>query len=119
MLQQIRLFLLVEAAAFTMAALIHGGVLTGEYIHREARIAETVVAAVLLLGLAVSWIRPMLTRSAGLIAQGFALVGTVVGIVTIAVGVGPQTTSDIVYHVGMVAVLIWGLVVARRAPKNG
>jgi hypothetical protein len=50
-----------------------------------------------------------------LAAQGFALFWTLVGIVTIAVGIGPRTAPDIVYHIGIVGVLVWGLVAARRA----
>jgi hypothetical protein len=68
-------------------------------------------------GLAWSWIRPASTRRAGLAAQGFALFGTLVGLVTIAIGVGPRTIPDIAYHFAIVAVLVWGLVVARRAPS--
>jgi hypothetical protein len=48
----------------------------------------------LLVGLAWTWIRPASARAAGLAAQGFALVGTLVGIFTIAVGVGPRTAPD-------------------------
>jgi hypothetical protein len=33
----------------------------------------------------------------------------------IAVGVGPRTGPDILYHIAIVAVLVWGIVVARRA----
>jgi hypothetical protein len=113
----IRIFLLVEAAAFLTAALIHLGLLSVGYEHREAGIAESVIAAVLLIGLAWSWIRPASTRRAGRAAQGFALFGTLVGLVTIAIGVGPRTIPDIAYHFAIAAVLVWGLVVARRAPS--
>jgi hypothetical protein len=47
--------------------------------------------------------------------QGFALLGTLVGILTIAIGVGPRTAPDVIYHAGIVAVLAYGIVVARRA----
>jgi hypothetical protein len=116
--QRIRAFLLVEAVAFAAAALVHFGVLVQGYEHRQARVAETVIALVLLGGLIVSWSRPALTREAGLAAQGFALLGTLVGLFTIAVGVGPRTVPDVVYHVGIVAVLIWGLLAAARAPSE-
>jgi len=94
------------------------GVLVDGYEHRESRVAESVIALVLLAGLALSLIRPAWTREAGLAAQGFALLGTLVGVFTIIVGVGPRTAPDIVYHLGIVAVLVWGLVVAARAPAN-
>ena len=67
------------------------------------------------LGAALTWLRPMWARAAGLSAQGFALLLTLVGITTIALGVGPQTPLDLVYHIAIVAVLIWGLAVTRRA----
>jgi len=44
------------------------------------------------------------------------LLGTLVGIFTIAIGVGPRTVPDIVYHVTIVIVLVSGLVVAARRP---
>jgi len=59
------------------------------------------------------------TRAAGLGAQAFALVGTLVGIFTIAIGVGPRTGPDIAYHIAIVAVLVAGLIVAARAPLAG
>jgi len=114
--QVVRRFLLVEAATFITAAAIHGGWLIGGYEHREARIAESIIAAVLLGGAAIGWARPAWTRRAGLFAQGFALFWTLVGVVMIAVGVGPRTGPDVLYHVAIVAVLVWGIVVARRAP---
>jgi hypothetical protein len=114
MAQVVRSFLLIEAATFIIAAFVHSGGLLSGYEHREARIAESIIAAVLLTGAALTWIRPMTSRSIGLFAQGFALFWTLVGIVTIAIGVGPRTPLDIVYHVAIVAFLVWGLVVARR-----
>ena len=118
MTRRIRVFLLLEAAAFAAAALVHFGVLVHGYEHRQARVAESVIALVLLAGLLLSWVRPALTREAGLAAQGFALLGTLVGVFTIIVGVGPRTLPDVVYHLGIVAVLVWGLMVALRAPAG-
>ena len=114
MTQSIRLFLLFEAAAFTSAALVHLGLLMSGYEHQEASTAESVIGIVLLVGLALSWIRPGMTRRVGLAAQIFALLGTLVGIVAIAIGVGPRTVPDIAYHIGIVVVLVCGLVVAGR-----
>ncbi len=102
----IRIILIVAAMAFAVASSIHGGVLLGGWEHREATIAEGVIAAVLALGLLATWIWPTATGGIALGVQGFALLGTLVGALTIAVGVGPQTTSDIIYH----ALLIIGLV---------
>lgn len=92
--------------------------LVNGYQHQQARIAESLTALVLLAGLGLSWIRPAWTRPAGILAQGFALLGTLVGLFTIALGVGPQTAPDVAYHLGILAVLVWGLVVAARAPAS-
>jgi hypothetical protein len=115
-IQRIRVLLLVEGAAFVGAALVHFGVLVRGYEHSGARIPESVIGLVLFAGLAVSRLRPVWTREAGIAAQGFALAGTLVGLFTIAVGVGPRTVPDIVYHIGIITVLVWGLSVTARMP---
>ncbi len=114
----IRFFLLFEAATYVGAALVHFGILIGGYEHRAAGTAESVIAAVLLAGLATTWLTPAVTRGTGLAAQTFALLGTLVGLFTIAIGVGPRTVPDLAYHVSIVAVLIWVLVVAKRTPSK-
>jgi hypothetical protein len=110
----VRTFLTVEAVTFLLAAAIHAGFLIEGYAHREARLAETVIALVLLAGLSWSCTRPGGTRTAGLLSQGFALLGTAVGLFTIAVGVGPRTLPDVVYHVAIVIVLACGLLATAR-----
>jgi FtsH-binding integral membrane protein len=115
----IRLFLLVEGASFAAAGLVHRGVLVNGYQHRQATLAESVIAAVLLVGLALTWAWPARTRLIGPVTQAFALLGTLVGAFTIAVGIGPRTAPDITYHVAILIVLAWGLVVAMRAPADG
>src|SRR5262249_48313127 len=74
--------------------------------------------AVLLVGLAATSIGPGSIRSVGLAAQAFALLGTLVGIFTVAIGVGPRTMPDVLYHVAIIVVLVSGLIVAMRAPFN-
>jgi hypothetical protein len=115
MTRAIRLFVLIEGAVFITAALTHFGVLIGGYKHRQAGIAESVIGIVLLGGLALMWIRPASRRGIGLAVQAFALFGTLIGIFTIAIGVGPRTVPDIVYHICIVIVLVSGLVTAVRA----
>ena len=113
-MREVRFVMMLEAMTFFAAAAIHAGLLVDGYQHREARIAESVIGAVLLAGAAAASINPRWTRPAGMIAQGFALVGTLVGIATIAIGIGPRTFADITYHILIVLVLIYGLVVAFR-----
>jgi hypothetical protein len=115
MIQTIRFFLLFEAAAFALAALIHAGVFISGYEHAQARIAEGVIAVVLIASLILSFIRREWTRWLGLGAQGFALLGTLVGLFTIVIGVGPRTAPDIAYHAVILIVLGWGLIIAARA----
>ncbi|KGM33218.1 hypothetical protein P409_17035 [Inquilinus limosus MP06] len=104
-----------EAMAFALASLIHRGGLLPGYAHGAAATAETVIAAVLLAGLALSWILPRRIRAIGLAAQGFALLGTLAGLAAIAGGVGPQTALDLAYHAIMVAALAAGLAALARA----
>jgi hypothetical protein len=116
----VRVFLLIEAVAFVAAALVHAGWLARGYAHREAAIAESVIAGVLVLGLLVSLIAAGWSRAAGLAAQGFALLGTFVGIFTIIVGIGPQSGFDGALHTGLVALLASGLaVVVKRGREPG
>ncbi|WP_247002412.1 hypothetical protein [Halosolutus gelatinilyticus] len=109
-----RVLLGVEAASFLLAAAIHAGVLVGGYEHSEAMIAESVIGTVLLVGLTTTWLRPrsMFTAAAGV--QTFALLGTLVGLWTMVVGVGPRTVPDAVYHVIIVIVLAAGIRTAWR-----
>jgi hypothetical protein len=119
-MKHVQTFLGVEAIAFATAALVHAGILMDGYQHRQAGIAEGVIAGVLLLGLMVSLLRPRSSRVAGLAAQGFALLGTLVGITMISIGVGPQSAFDVALHVCFVTLLVTGLiVVARRRLSNG
>jgi len=115
MRRTIQCFLLFEAASFVAASLIHAGVFVSGYEHGKARIAESVIAIVLFAAASWTWIRPLSARTAGLAGQGFALFATLVGILTIVVGVGPRTMPDILYHAGIVVVLIGGLITAKRA----
>jgi hypothetical protein len=112
----IRLFLLLEGASFAIAGLTHWGVLVPGYAHRQAAIAESTIAGLLLVGFGLTWAWPARTRPIGLVSQTLALLGTLVGAFTIAVGVGPRTAPDIAYHIGILIALVAGIAVAMRAP---
>lgn len=109
-----RTLLLFEAATFLAAAAVHAGVLVEAHRHNEAAIAETVIAVVLIVAVALNWTPEPWPLRFALSAQGFALAGTLVGLFTIAVGVGPRTLPDVAYHLGILVVLIAGL--AELAP---
>ena len=112
---RIRLLLAAEAAVFGLAATIHTGALRG-YAHARARNAETVIGAVLLAGLVLIAIVPRRLRTTASAVQGFAVLGTLVGLFTIAIGVGPRTLLDLVLHLAMLTLLTAGLLIARRTP---
>ena len=80
----------------------------------EATIAESVIGVVLLAGLLVTVAAPRLMRKAGMLAQGFALLGTCVGVFTMIIGIGPRTALDVAIHSTMLALLVAGLIVAAR-----
>jgi hypothetical protein len=116
-MRAIQIFFLFECVAFIAAALTHFGILIVGYQHQKAGLAEGVIGSVLLAGLMLIWIRPASTRITALAVQSFALFGTLIGIFTIAVGVGPRTVPDIVFHAFLVVLLLSGLVTAMRTPK--
>jgi hypothetical protein len=110
----VRLFLSLEALVFGLAALMHTGRLVSGYEHREAAIAESVIGIVLFAGLLVSLMAPTSSRRAGVLSQGFALLGTFVGLFTIAIGIGPRTALDLAIHAVMIALLAGGLLAVTR-----
>jgi hypothetical protein len=104
---------------FAFASMIHSGWLIPGYEHARARVAEPIIALVLLSAWSFSWFRPHQVRRVGIAAQGFALLGTLVGLFTVAVGIGPRTTADLVFHLGLIVILTWGLRVARASAEPG
>lgn len=113
-----RLLLIFEETAFLAASLVHAGWLLPGYEHARARIAEAIIAGVLAAALLVTWVRPAASRAAALSAQVFALFGTLIGVFTMIVGVGPQTGPDVAFHVGILAFLAWGLSVTLAPPLS-
>lgn len=118
MRQTIRLFLLLEAASFVTAGLVHFGVLGDVDRDPQAAMAESTIAVVLLLSFGLSWGWPSRTRAIGLAAQAFALTFTVVGAYLSVVEIGPHTVPDVVFHVAILLALVWGLVVAARGASR-
>jgi hypothetical protein len=118
MTRLVRTFLALEAALFAGAALVHAGVLIRGHEHAQAETAEGVIALVLVGGLASALIAPGSSCGVGLAVQGFALLGTLVGLFTIAIGVGPRTALDLMLHITMILLLLTGLwLVGRRRTR--
>lgn len=117
-LRGIRTLLVVEAVAFAVASLIHAEVILPGNPDSAASTAEGIIAGVLLLGAAASFVRPRWTRVTALAVQGFALVGTSIGLY-LFVRLDPDKVADIVFHVVIWLVLAGGLVLAARLrPAN-
>ena len=117
MMRTVRGILVFAAATFVAAAAVHFGVLLDGYGHVEAGRAEAVIAVVLFAGFALTWAPAPWARRAAIAAQAFAILGVLVGLFTIAVGVGPRTAGDIIYHVAVLAVLGAGLAMAVGLPR--
>jgi EmrB/QacA subfamily drug resistance transporter len=107
-----RALLLLEATTFLIAAAIHFGALLDGHEHTEAGRAEGVIAIVLIAGVMLSFTR--WARAAVIGTQAFGALGVLVGLFTIAVGVGPRTALDLAYHAVIFSVLACGLVVALQ-----
>ena len=107
-------YLVAEIALFVFASLLHRGALVSGYEHGKAAVAETVIASVLAAGLLLSLMRPWSTRLFALFVQGFALAGTFLGVVMIAIGVGPRTAADLGLHALMIVMLTFGFIAAKR-----
>lgn len=117
--------MLLEAATFCVAAVLHLdariplGFLTvrGERVE-QAAIAELVIAGVLVFGAAVVLARPADARPLACVVTGFAIFGVIVGLATIALGVGPRTIPDLVYHVAIMVVLLISFAVLMNRPGS-
>jgi hypothetical protein len=117
--------MLLEAATFCVAAVLHLdariplGFLTvrGERVG-QAAIAELVIAGVLVFGAAVVLARPADARPLACVVTGFAIFGVIVGLATIALGVGPRTIPDLVYHVAIMVVLLISFAVLMNRPGS-
>jgi hypothetical protein len=94
--------------------MVHAGLLVPGYAHPQARTAEAVIATVLVLASVETWLRPAGARRTAIFGQGFALLGTLVGLLTIVIGIGPHTVPDVVYHALLIALLAAGLTMAVR-----
>lgn len=114
MVNVIRSFLSLETTAFGAGALVHSGVLMKGYEHWKAAVAESVIGFVLLAGLVATYVASRSIRRIGMASQGFGLLGVMVGLVTIAIGIGPRTMPDILFHAALLALLGTGLVLTAK-----
>jgi hypothetical protein len=114
----IAVLLAVQVAVFGLAGLVHAGILASGLEHARASTAEGTIAAVVAIAL-VLWISGAfgirVRYRVALGAQVLALLGTIVGAVMIAIGVGPQTRLDLAFHVFLLALLAASIFATLRA----
>ena len=115
-LRTVRGFLLVQLAIFLVLVSIHFGVPLGGYRHRAAGTTESVIAAVLVVGLLLTWTPPPWRRRPATVVQSFGVLGALVGLVTIAIGIGPRTLLDLTLNGTLLLTLIVGLASTLRKP---
>ena len=112
----VRGFLLLQIAILLSMVSIHFGLLTGGYRHRSAGRAELFIAAVLVAGLLLTRTPWPWSRRAATAAQSFGIVGILVGLLTIALGIGPRTMLDLTLNAALLLTLIAGLAITARKP---
>lgn len=112
-----RTLMAAQTLLFAAASLLHRGVLADGYEHPAAATAEGIIALVLAVGLVLTWVVDR-ARLVALATQGFALVGTAIGVFLVLSGVGPSTPLDIGLHLLMVALLVVGLAVTWVGNAN-
>jgi hypothetical protein len=116
-IRTLRLLLLIDIASLVVVAAIHAGILFGGPFDR-ASLYEAAVAAVLGIGLALTWAGPTVARWGAFVAQVLALLGVGTGVYMASRGMAPNTTWDFAYHAFAVVFLLAGLVVALRLPPS-
>jgi hypothetical protein len=118
MIDRLRVLLAFQAITYVIAGMIHSGAVLDGHKLQAGFIAESLIAAALITGLLVSLFRPAVTRDAALAAQGFALVLTCIGLFLLVVGANPRSVPEFAYHIGIIAILIWGLREAWQMPRE-
>jgi hypothetical protein len=110
----VRGFLLAQIAILLVLVSIHFGLLMGGYRHQAAGETESVIVAVLVFGLLLTWAPPPWSQRAATAAQSFGTLGVLVGLVTIALGIRPRTILDPSLNVVLLLTLIAGLAVTKK-----
>ena len=113
---RVRGFLLLQIAILLSMVSIHFGLLIGGYRHRSAGTVELVIAAALVAGLLLTWTPRPWSRRSAIAVQSFGILGVLLGLSTIALGIGPQTTLDLTLNAALLLSLSAGLAVTLRAP---
>lgn len=110
--------MILNAALFLFGALQHVGLELGPFHEPRiipAAIVETICCLSLLSGAAILFGDGALGWRAAVLGNFVALAGVVLGIVALAVGAGPRTTSNDLYHRIMLVLIGVSLVILFSA----
>ena len=113
---RVRGVLVLQIAIFLSMVSIHFGLLIGGYRHRSAGTAELVIAAALVAVLLLTWTPRPWSRRSAIAVQSFGILGVLLGLSTIALGIGPQSTLDLTLNATLLLTLIAGLAITLREP---
>jgi hypothetical protein len=102
--------MLGNAALFVFGALQHAGVTIGS-LQEPVIVVEVVCALALSWGAAAVLKRSLKAWRAPFIGNLVAILGVVIGMVALAVGAGPRTASNDLYHGIMLALATASLVI--------
>lgn len=105
---------LVVAALYVAAAVLHSGVMVGSFTDPAAAVAESAIAAALIAGWAYGRFRRRSAAVAALAAQSFGLALTFLGR-TMLVAFGPFRVVDAFIHAVLAALLVAGVALAAAA----
>jgi len=103
-----------NAALFFFGAIQHAGVALGPFHEPRivpASIVETLCGLSLLVGVTTIFRRSLASRRAAVVSNLVALGGVLLGIAALAVGAGPRTASNDIYHSVMLALIAAGLLI--------
>lgn len=121
----IGLLMILNAALFYLGSLQHAGVALGRFhepLIIPAAIVEAVCGSCLLWGAIALFLNPVTQWRVALIANLVALGGVLLGIAALAVGAGPRTASNDLYHrimLILIAAAILILFFGRSRLKRG
>ena len=113
MKQLLTILMLGNAALFVFGALQHAGVVIGslsEPVIIPASIVELLCALALIRGVVAVLTGSLKAWRSALIGNLIAITGVAIGMVALAVGAGPRTASNDLYHSIMLALAAASLV---------
>jgi hypothetical protein len=114
----VRGLLLVQVIGFVVLAWIHVGLLRAGYRRPPAGATELVIVGVVVVALVLTWGPLAQAQRAVTAAQFFAMLGVLVGLLTVTLGVERGTILEVALNVVLLLAVTSGLVVTaawRRA----